>query len=76
MSFNIITDILTSWQGYYNFLLQNTMLLNDFPLPDFFLQILGYNIFEINGRFGVDIIIFVGELMSFWFFNDFLFVST
>ena len=76
MSFNIIRDILTSWQGYYNFLLQNTMLVNDFPLPDFFLQILGYNIFEINGRFGVDIIIFVGELMSFWFFNDFLFVST
>ena len=76
MSFNIITDILTSWQGYYNFLLQNIMLLNDFPLPDFFLQILGYNIFEINGRFGVDIIIFVGELVSFWFFNDFLFVPT
>ena len=62
-----------SGQGYNNFLLQNTMLVNDFPLPDFFLQILGYNIFETNWRFGVDIIIVVGELMSFWFFNDYFF---
>ena len=49
---------------------------NDFPLPDIFLQILGSNISEINRRFGVDIIIFVGELMSICFFNDFFLVST